>query len=79
MWSVGRIRLRSVGGLIQEQRPRLGWRHDVHNFLVDIEYDPVYNTYSACYSNGVVIQLGASTYHDAVLEADTIEPYDYEA
>ncbi len=48
------------------------------NFLVDIEYDPVYNTYMACYSNGVVIQLGATTYHDAVLEADTIEPYEYE-
>lgn len=48
------------------------------NFLVDIEYDPVYNSFMACYSNGVVIQLGANTYHDAVLEADTIEPYDYE-
>jgi hypothetical protein len=48
------------------------------NFLVDIEYDSVYNSFMACYSNGVVIQLGASTYHDAVLEADTIEPYDYE-
>jgi len=50
----------------------------VDNFLVDIEYDPVYNIYLACYSNGVVIQLGAATYHDAVLEADSIEPYEYE-
>jgi hypothetical protein len=50
----------------------------VDNFLVDIEHDPVYNTYMACYSNGVVVQLGATTYHDAVLEADTIEPYEYE-
>ncbi len=48
------------------------------NFLVDIEYDPLYNSYLACYSNGQVIQLGATTYHDAVLEADTIEPYEYE-
>jgi len=79
MWSVGRIRLRSVGGSIQEQRLGLGWRLNVDNFLVDIEYDPVYNSYLACYSNGVVIQLGASTYHDAVLEADSIEPWDYEA
>jgi hypothetical protein len=54
------------------------WRLFVDNFLVDIEYDPVYNTYMACYSNGVVIQLGATTYQDAVLEADSIEPYDYE-
>jgi hypothetical protein len=55
-----------------------GWRQDVDNFLVDIEYDVVYNSFMACYSNGVVIQLGANNYHDAVLEADTIEPYDYE-
>ena len=48
------------------------------NFLVDIEYDSVYNTYMACYSNGIVIQLAAGTYHDAVLEADSIEPYEYE-
>ncbi len=47
------------------------------NFLVDIEYDPLYNSYLACYSNGVVIQLGATNYHDAVLEADSIEPYEY--
>lgn len=48
------------------------------NFLVDIEYDPVYNNFMACYSNGIVIQLAAGTYHDAVLEADSIEPYEYE-
>lgn len=79
MWSVAHIKLRSVLYLIVGLRPVLGWRLDVDNFLVDIEYDPVYNSYLACYSNGVVIQLGASTYHDAVLEADSIEPYDYEA
>jgi hypothetical protein len=49
-----------------------------NNFLVDIEYDVVYNSFMACYSNGQVIQLGATNYHDAVLEADTIEPYEYE-
>lgn len=48
------------------------------NFLVDIEYDPLYNSYLACYSNGVVIQLGATTYHDAVLEADSLDPNEYE-
>ena len=48
------------------------------NFLVDIEYDSVYNNFMACYSNGIVIQLAASNYHDAVLEADSIEPYEYE-
>jgi hypothetical protein len=49
----------------------------MHEFLVDIEYDPVYNCYMACYSNGQVIQLAADTYHDAVLEADMIDTYDY--
>ena len=58
--------------------PRLMRTVDMDNFLVDIELDPVYNTYMACYSNGIVIQLAASTYHDAVLEADSIEPYEYE-
>jgi len=58
--------------------PRLMRTVNMDNFLVDIEYDPVYNSYLACYSNGTVIQLGANTYQDAVLEADTIEPYDYQ-
>lgn len=48
------------------------------NFLVDIEYDPLYNCYMACYSNGTVIQLAAGTYHDAVLEADMIETWEYD-
>ena len=48
------------------------------NFLVEIEYDPVGNSYLACYSNGQVIQLGATTYHDAVLEADSLDSYEYE-
>lgn len=49
----------------------------MENFLVDIEYDPVYDGYQACYSNGTVIQLAAHTYHDAVLETDLIDPYEY--
>lgn len=47
------------------------------NFLTAIEYDPVYCSYLACYADGTVIQLGATTYEDAVLEADMIEPYEY--
>ncbi len=44
----------------------------MNEFLVNIEYNPVANSYSALYSSGKVIQLGASTYQDAVLEADLI-------
>jgi hypothetical protein len=47
------------------------------NFLIEISYDPVYNSYLACYADGQVIQLAASTYTDAVLEADNIEPAEY--
>lgn len=49
------------------------------NFLVDIEYDPLTGAYMACYANGTNILLGAITYHDAVLEADMIESYEYES
>jgi len=44
----------------------------VSDFLIEIEYNPVSNNYSAIYSNGKVIELGASTYQDAVLEANLI-------
>ena len=47
------------------------------NFFIGIEYDSVYNCYLACYADGTVIQLGAVTYEDAVLEADQIESYEY--
>ncbi len=50
----------------------------MENFLVDIEYDPLSGSYMACYSNGSNILLGATTYHDAVLEADMLEPENYE-
>ncbi len=48
------------------------------NFLVSVDHDPVSNGYMACYAEGQVILLGATNYHDAVLEADLLEPEDYE-
>jgi hypothetical protein len=48
------------------------------NFFTGIEYDSLYNSYLACYADGTTIQLGAATYEDAVLEADLIDPYEYE-
>lgn len=48
------------------------------NFLVGVEYDTVSDAYIACFLNGQNILLGATTYHDAVLEADMLEPEDYE-
>jgi hypothetical protein len=47
------------------------------NFLIGIEHDPVTGSYIACYADGTNILLGATNYHDAVLEADLIEPYEY--
>jgi len=47
------------------------------NFLIDIEYDSVSGSYMACFADGQNILLGASTYHDAVLEADLINPEEY--
>jgi hypothetical protein len=49
-----------------------------NNFLISIEYDSVSNNYMACYFNGQNVLLGASTYHDAVLEADSISPEELE-
>ncbi len=49
----------------------------VSDFLIEIEYNPVSNNYSAIYSNGKVIELGASTYQDAVLEANLINIEEY--
>ena len=48
------------------------------NFLVGVEYDPVSGAYMACFLDGQNILLGATTYHDAVLEADMLEPEAYE-
>ena len=43
------------------------------NFLIEIVYDSVTGAYMACYATGDNILLGATTYHDAVLEADMLE------
>ena len=51
----------------------------MNNFLIGIEYDSLSEAYVACYAEGQTILLGATTYHDAVLEADMIEPYEYES
>lgn len=48
------------------------------NFLIDIEHDVVTGAYMACYANGQNILLGATNYHDAVLEADQLEVTEYE-
>jgi hypothetical protein len=48
------------------------------NFLVDIEYDVVTGAYMACFANGQNILLGATNYHDAVLEADQMDVAEYE-
>ena len=47
------------------------------NFLVEVVREEVYGSFMACYSDGTNIQLGADTYHDAVLEADMIDPWEY--
>lgn len=49
----------------------------MENFLIGIDYDSVSGSYTACYSNGQNILLGANTYQDAVLEADLINPEEY--
>jgi len=43
------------------------------NFLIDIDYDPVSGAYMACFADGQNILLGATSYEDAVLEADMID------
>lgn len=48
------------------------------NFLISVELDPASGGYMACFADGQVITLGATTYQDAVLEADMLEPEDYE-
>lgn len=48
------------------------------NFLIGIEYNPVNDVYMACFADGQNILLNATTYHDAVLEADMIDLDVYE-
>lgn len=48
------------------------------NFLIELVYEPMSNAYMACYANGQNILLSASDYTDAVLEADMLNPEEYE-
>jgi len=48
------------------------------DFLLGVGYDSVSQCYVACFSEGGVIQLGANTYEDAVLEADMMGVQNYE-
>lgn len=48
------------------------------NFLIEVEYDSVSQSYMACFFEGQNIVLSATTYHDAVLEADLLQPHEYE-
>ena len=50
----------------------------MENFLISVEYDPVSGAYMANFYQGQCILLGATSYHDAVLEADLLEPEEYE-
>lgn len=49
----------------------------MENFLIGVEYDEVSGSYMACYYQGQCIVLRATNYHDAVLEADMLEPENY--
>jgi hypothetical protein len=48
------------------------------NFLISVDYDPVSGGYMASFFEGQTILLNATNYHDAVLEADMLEPHEYE-
>lgn len=48
------------------------------NFLISVDYDSTTGAYVASFLEGQTIVLSATTYHDAVLEADLIEPHKYE-
>jgi len=47
------------------------------NFLINVEQDSATGNYMACFAEGQVILLNATNYHDAVLEADMLEPEDH--
>jgi hypothetical protein len=53
-------------------------RNTKMDFLLGVGYDSVSHCYVACFSEGGVIQLGANTYEDAVLEADMLNVENYE-
>jgi hypothetical protein len=49
----------------------------MNDFLIEIVYDATHSAYVACYSSGYNITLDATTYQDAVCEADMIEQWEY--
>jgi hypothetical protein len=48
------------------------------NFLISVEQDEISGAYMANFLHGQTIVLSATTYQDAVLEADMLAPVDYE-
>lgn len=46
------------------------------NFLISVEYDG--NSYVANFANGEMVQLDATDYMDAVLEADTLDSAEFQ-
>lgn len=50
----------------------------MENFLISVEYDPGTDNYYALFLDGDTVNLAATNYHDAVLEADLINPANYE-
>lgn len=48
------------------------------NFLISVEYDESSGGYLASFLHGQTIVLNATTYQDAVLEADMLEPVEFE-
>lgn len=48
------------------------------NFLMSVDYDSVSGGYMACFRYGQVILLNSDNYTDALSEANTLEPEDYE-
>ena len=50
----------------------------MENFLISVEHDSVSGAYMANFYQGQCILLGATSYHDAVVEADMLEPEEYE-
>lgn len=48
------------------------------NFLIGVELDQATGNYMASFFDGQVAVLMATNYHDAVLEADMLEPTNHE-
>ena len=50
----------------------------MENFIIDITFDELYNSYMAQFANGESVVLDATTYHDAVLEADMLDMVEFQ-